>query len=241
MSSDHRIQLQAGYILHQYDYRDSSLLLEVLTHDYGRVGIVARGVKREKSKFHGVLQPFIPLFLSWSGRGELVTLSQAEPAGKPITLPGKRLLSGFYINELLMRLLPRYDPHAEIFELYELTVASLATENDEEVCLRHFECKLLQAIGYGLILDHEVESGTPIEPLNHYQYVLERGPVQKLESQPNHEAITISGRTLLGLHNNTALDVDARREAKRMMRAILAEYLGGKPMNSANPDLHKVL
>ena len=241
MSSEQRIQLQPGFVLHQYNYRDSSLLLEVLTRDFGRVGIVARGVKKEKSKFHGVLHAFMPLLLGWSGRGELVTLTHAEVSGAGYVLAGKRLLSGFYLNEILMRLLQRHDPHPEIYTLYQKTLDAFSNGADEESILRHFECELLNSIGYGLILDHDAETGELLLPDAQYLYILEKGPIRCETVSKSSDGVRVSGKTLLALLKNQLTDESVRLEAKRLMRAILSTYLGDRPLNSADINLHKVL
>ncbi len=121
-----RVSLQPAYVLHHRPYRDSSLLLEIFTPDHGRVGLVARGARSPKSRLYGVLQPFQPLLISWVGRGELATLSGAEANGPPQRLQGKSVISGFYINELLLRLLHRHDPHAALFDGYARTLPLLA-------------------------------------------------------------------------------------------------------------------
>ena len=135
------------------------LLLEIFSEAHGRVGLVARGVRSAKSRQRGDLQPFRPLRLSWSGRGELGTLTGVEADGVAPPLQGPGLYSAFYVNELLVRLLARQDPHPPLYALYRDSLERLARCTDIEPVLRIFEKRLLEEIGYGLLLDCEVEHG----------------------------------------------------------------------------------
>lgn len=225
-----RVSLQSAYVLHTRPYRDSSLLVEIFSHDYGRVGLVARGVRSSKSRYASLLQPFTPLLISWSGSGELPTLSGVEAAGMAPQIKGDVLLSGFYLNELLMRLLHRGDAHPHLFETYLTSLVLLAEQDDPEPVLRQFEHRLLQEIGYGLILDHDVMSGEQIEPETSYQYLPERGPVSASEEDDN--GILIQGRTLLAIAQDDYSQSEIRQEAKRLMRAALAVHLGDRPLKS---------
>lgn len=225
-----RVTLQSAYVLHTRPYRDTSLLVEIFTHDYGRIGLVARGVRSSKSRYASLLQPFNPLLISWSGQGELPTLSGAETAGMAPQLNGDLLLSGFYLNELLMRLLQRGDAHPRLFEVYITSLASLAERNEQEPILRQFEHRLLQETGYGLILDHDVLSGESIDPEGSYQYLPDRGPV--LASEQDNNGIDVHGQTLLAIARDDYSHSRVRQEAKRLMRAVLAVHLGDRPLKS---------
>ncbi len=229
-SNPKHISLQSAYVLHTRPYRDTSLLVEIFSHDYGRLGLVARGVRTSKSRYANLLQPFTPLLLSWSGQGELGTLSGVEAAGIPPPLNGEVLLSGFYLNELLMRLLQRGDAHPALFEIYITSLASLAEQDDAEPILRMFEQRLLQEIGYGLILDHDVMSGEAIDPVTRYHYLLERGPV--CSTGQEEDGIIIQGQTLLAIGKEDYSNAEVRQEAKRLMRAALAVHLGERPLKS---------
>lgn len=229
-SNPKRITLQSAYVLHTRPYRDTSLLVEIFSHDYGRLGLVARGVRTGKSRHANLLQPFTPLLLSWSGQGELATLTGAEAAGAAPRLNGEVLLSGFYLNELLMRLLQRGDAHPALFETYITSLASLAEQAEQEPILRTFEYRLLQEIGYGLILDHDVMSGEAIDPLAHYHYLPEQGPVYSTGQE--QDGIIIQGRTLLAISKGDYSNAEVRQEAKRLMRAALAVHLGDRPLKS---------
>lgn len=232
MSAECRVQLERAFILHRRPYRETSLLLEALTPGWGRIGLVARGVRRPRSRLAGLLQPFRPLLLSWIRRGELGTLTGADLATVPPAVGGAALLSGFYVNELLLRLLPRDDPHPELFDAYAGTLAGLREETGTERALRIFEKHLLGSIGYGLVLEHDAESGQAIEPQRTYAYYPERGPIALAAVGPRTGAVQVSGHTLLALASEELDDPQGLREAKRLMRHVLRAFLGDKPLAS---------
>ncbi len=231
MMNRERVQLQPAYILHHRPYRNSSRLLEVFSRDHGRFGMVARGVGSRRSRLRGQLQPFRRLLLSWSNRGELATLTGAETDGPSLRLVGAALMSGFYLNELLLRLTGRHVPYPELFQEYERALAAMGRERVDQATLRLFECRLLEALGYALNLDHEVERGMPIQPSGRYCYHIERGPVEARMAEEDG-SLVLSGRTLLALAKGTFPDEESLREARRLMRAVLTFYLGDKPLHS---------
>ncbi len=229
-----RVSLESAYVLHQRPYQDSGLLLEVFSPNYGRVGLVARGVRKAKGRWQSLLQPFVPLLLSWSGRGELGTLVDAEMSGAAQPLKGALLLSGFYINELLTRLLHRHDPHPELFEYYQALLLQLSLlgegsggQQSLQQRLRLFEKQLLEELGYALVLGHDVVTGAIIEADANYSYRLGAGPVAV-----THDLLVIRGRSLLALAAGNLVDVDVLRDAKRLLRAALDQQLGGRPLHS---------
>ena len=224
-----RIILQPAFVLHRRPYRNTSLLLEIFSWEYGRIGLVARGVRTPRSRLKGVLQPFVPLLLSWSGSGELFTLTAAEEGGTPIPIPPFRVLSGLYVNELLLRLLQRHDPHPGLFEPYRRMLEALTATTAEEAALRIFEKRLLAEIGYGLLLDTEASSGARIVPTQAYRYILDRGP---LNGAWTEGGIPIAGSSLLALHQEAFPDALALQEAKRLLRAALGVHLQGRPLKT---------
>lgn len=230
MSTDGRIALQPGYVLHRKPYRDTSLLVEAFTPDYGRVGLVARGARGRRSTQQALLQPFQPLLLSWSGRGDLFTLTGAESDGAPPGLVGDAVLSGFYINELIMRLLQRHDPHPDLYTSYCRTLAGIGSDSSREWELRLFERDLLQEIGYGLQLVVDADSGDDIERSAEYCYHSDFGPRRVGHGQD--ECLAVSGETLLALASGDQPGVTPMREAKRLMRTVLQGYLGSRPLAS---------
>jgi DNA repair protein RecO (recombination protein O) len=228
MSQTTRVSLEPAWILHQHPYRDSSLLLEVFSREYGRVGLIARGARSARSRWQSQLQILRPLALSWNLRGELGTLTGAEPRGRVAMYPGRQVLCACYLNELLLRLVTRLDPHPDLFSAYEQAIDVLG--DYEEQALRVFEKRLLQSLGYGLLLDHEYDSGLPVEQHCLYEYQLERGPVRR--EQANPDGLFLQGSSLLSLHRDTLQDVHSAREVKQLMRAALAQYLGARPLRT---------
>jgi DNA repair protein RecO (recombination protein O) len=223
-----RVALARALILHRRPYHDTSLLVEAFSRDHGRIGLVARGANRGRARLRGLLRPFAPLLLSWSGRGELVTLTGAEEQERALWLPAGRLLSGLYLNELLIAVLARNDPHPALFDDYWRALTGLATTEHEEPVLRRFEVHLLAGIGYGLQLEHEAGGNAPIQPGRTYRYVLDRGPLPVVTGAGG---IIISGRSLLSLAQGELVEPEVLREAKRLTRAALAAHLD-KPLHS---------
>ncbi len=224
-----RRPLQPGYVLHHRAYRETSALLELLTREGGRIGAVARGARRPRSRWRGALVPFTPLLLAFAGRGDLVTVTALEPAARGWRLQGTVLLGGFYLNELLIRLLARHDPHPGLFDAYHQTLAALDAGEPLEERLRVFEKQLLDEIGYGLELTRTVDRAAPIRPGIGYRYLLGSGPTA---AGGSGEGIPVSGETLLALHAGRLAGPRERREAKRLLRAALAEHLGARPLAS---------
>ncbi len=225
-----RVQLVPGYVLHQRAYRESSALLEVFTESYGRLGLVARGVRAPNSRQRADLQPFRPLRLSWSARGDLGTLTGVEAEGMTHALRGTALYSAFYLSELLVRLVARQDPHPALYGLYEASLCQLADGPEVEPVLRVFEKRLLEETGYGLLLDFEVEQGEAVEPQRYYDYHLESGPVAV--DNANAPGFVFAGASLLALAREELSTAAALHDAKRLMRAALNLYLGAKPLKS---------
>ncbi len=231
--SRERIALQPAYVLHHRPYRNSSRLLEVFSRDHGRLGMVARGVGSRRSRLQGRLQPFRPLLLSWVGRGELATLTDAEMDGPPPALSGAALMAGFYLNELLLRLTGRHVAASRLFHDYRRALEALGRgQGLDQAVLRRFECRLLEELGYGLILEQDVDSGEPILPHRRYCYHIERGPVAVKEGEEERQGVQLTGRTLLALAAGDFPDEDSLREARRLMRRVLAFYLGDRPLRS---------
>ncbi len=221
--------LQPAFVLHRRAYRESSLLVELLTRDAGRVGVVARGARRRAGTS---LEPFVEMLVRWGGRGELGQLHAAERAGHARGLSGSALYSGFYLNELLVRLLRRHDPHPDIYTGYAATLATLASASPGSIepLLRLFECRLLEACGYGMELRVEVEHGTPLEPDVRYRYDPERGPLAV--GRDASGGLQVHGRALLALASGELGDARDLRELKPLMRGVLAPHLGSRPLAS---------
>jgi DNA repair protein RecO (recombination protein O) len=230
-----REQQQRSFILHQRNYSESSLLLEVYTRQHGRLGLIAKGARRPSSRNRGVLNPFRSLLLGWSGRGELMVLTGAEPDGAGVDLKGKALYCGFYLNELLMRLLHRHDPHEALYDRYGAALEGLHTEvTSAEATLRVFEKHILGEVGYGLLLERESGTLEPIDAEAIYDYVLEHGPVRVRHPEllSRVHGVRVRGASLLALAHEQLDNRVVLRETKALMRAALAPHLGDKPLHS---------
>lgn len=215
-------------MLHRRDYGDTSLVVEVFSGAHGRFPAVAKGARRAKSGAVALLQPFQPLWLSWSGTGEVRTLTRSECGGRPFALAGERLYCGLYLNELLMRLLGRADPHVAVFAFYHAALAELAAGTEPEPVLRRFELQLLRELGYGVALDREAATGEPVTPTRRYRFAAELGLYQVTGT----EASEISGETLLRLAGEAPLTSVQAREARDLTRALLAPHLGPRPLKT---------
>lgn len=232
---------QPAYVLHSYAYRETSLVVEAFTAEYGRIALVARGAKRPRSELRGLLQGFQPLLLSWSGAGEMKTLIKAEWRGGVPLLGRSTLLCGFYLNELLLKLLPREDAHPRLYSAYEAAIIDLAAGLPQAAVLRGFELDLLAELGYALPLDHEADTGAPIDPEARYHYAPDHGPrhlaaddgggaARALAAEPRGD--WVSGATLLALAHRNFADAAATAEAKRLMREVLDHYLEQRGVES---------
>ena len=223
-----KVDGQPAFVLHSYPFRETSLIVEVFSRDYGRVALLARGARRPRSALRGLLLAFQPLELAWAGKGEVQTLMKAEWQGGQPLLTGKALFCGYYLNELLMHLLPREDAHERLFSVYAETLQRFSGELKESD-LRRFERSLLQELGYGLTLENDAK-GVAIDPAGYYAYEIEHGPV-KLE-RPGASALSVGGKTLLDLFRDDFSDPRSQIEAKQLMRALIAYYTGGKSLET---------
>lgn len=224
--------LQApAFLLHRTPYRDTSQIIEIFSAEHGRLGLVARGSRRPKSRLRSLLQPFGETLMSWSGRGDLKTLTDAEPAAPAMSLSGDCLFSGFYMNELLMRLLQRQDPHPELYAHYRQSLASLALGRPVGWTLRLFECALLEDLGYGLNLACEVRSGQVLDPQEWYEYRLQEGPLPARPGQAH--GLLLQGSALQALATADAPPgPEELRQVKRLLRAALDQLLGDRPLKT---------
>jgi DNA repair protein RecO (recombination protein O) len=225
-----RVEQQPAFILHARAWRETSLLLEVLSREHGRVGLVARAVRGARSRTpRAVLQPLTPLCLSWSGRGELASLSSAEAVGAALALGGEALLCALYMNELVARLVPRNDPHPELFAVYLQTLARLAGADAPAWSLRRFERDLLAQLGYGLLLDVDAETGAPLHAQDDYAYRLDSGPVRWCGAD---DGLKLRGSALLALASDTLPVAADLASLRRLMRALIAQRLDGAELNA---------
>ena len=220
---------QPAFILHSYPFRETSLLVEIFTRYFGRLALVARGARRPKSALRGVLLAFQPLLLSWSGKSELRTLQRAEWQGRPHQLGGMALLCGFYLNELLLKLLPRDDPHERLFAYYQETLLALGAQKNLAAVLRRFEIRLLKELGYALTLERDMETGAAVKPDHHYRYVIEQGPVLADGAQ---DELRFLGKTLLNMALDDYSDPLTLQQSKALMRLLINHYLGNQILHT---------
>lgn len=238
MTTTRRVQQQPAYLLHYRPFRDSSLLLDVFSRDHGKVALVARGARSAKSRLKGVLRPFMPLRLSWLTRSELGTLTGAELDGQPLTLTGDGLLSGYYLNELIMQFLHRHDTQAEVFAVYRHAVRELAATATPAPVLRDFEMELLRLIGYALNFERDATSAENIEADAFYEYRAEQGPVRVSRDTGS---MVFSGNQLIAIREHRYDEPDVLRAANRLLRSIINHHLGGRELKSRKVlvDLHR--
>ncbi len=230
MAERERVQLERGFVLHQRAYLNTSQLIECLTERHGVIGLVAQGSRRRSSGRRAVLQPFWPLRLSWIRRADLGRLTGVEAAGPALGLSGDNLFAGFYVNELIMRLMARGDANEAAYSCYSRCLADLATASATARTVRLFELRLLQALGYGIDLEHDVDTGNPIHPHDRYRFRPEHGfsPC----SDTGAAADSYSGNELISLREERLEDARSLRAAKRLLKQSLNIYLGERPLRT---------
>ena len=228
--SKRRADHQAGYVLHTYPYKETSLIVEAFTRNFGRVALLARGARRPRSAMRGVLLSFHPLRLGWSASSELGNLISAEWSGALQPLSGRGLMCGFYLNELLLRLLPRDDAHEALFDVYANALRELSEGNPQASVLRSFEKRLLSELGYAPLLEREAVSGAPIEPARRYVYEPDRGPVAT--SGSINGDFVVSGQTLLDLAADEFGRPETRDEARMLLRSLIGQRLHGQVLHT---------
>ncbi len=224
---------EPAYVLHSYPYQETSLIVEVFTREFGRVAMVAKGAKRPQSPLRSVLMPFHGLTLDWSGRSDLKTLRMAEWRGAFRLLSGRALICGFYLNELLLKLLHRDDPHDALFDCYEQTLQALLDGGDLAVVLRCFEKRLLSELGYALMLDREADTEQPLHAQRRYQYLIDRGPVA-VDAPPreNGSGLELLGQTLIDINDDNYSSPVTQQQSKSLMRLLIGHYLGHQTLHS---------
>ncbi len=229
MIAPQRIQNEPAWLLHHRPFRDSSQILDILSLDQGRLAVVAKGSRGAKSKLRGILRPFLPLQLSWFIRSDLGTLTGAEMNGAPLSLSGDALLSGYYVNELILKLLHRHDPQPEIFAAYSRTIERLAGGKEVAAYLRQFEIELLRILGYALNLDHDTETTEPLRPQQQYEYRVEQGlvPVSDREGP-----MVFRGAEIDAIRNQQFADPAVLKNAGSLLRNVIAYHLDGKELKS---------
>ena len=233
-SQQHRQDNQSVYVLHTYPFKETSLVVELFTQQFGRVAVLAKGARRPRSAMRGMLQSFQLLTGTWSGKNELKTLHGLDWATGLTLLKGEALMCGFYMNELLLRLLPREDAHQNLFAYYADTLHALSqimpTKNNTDLAaiLRRFELRLLQELGYAIPLLQD-EDGEPILAEKTYRYEAEYGAC---ELGATKNGVQLRGETLLAMAREDYRDAQTQAQSKQLMRYLLAHYLGDKPLHT---------
>jgi len=224
---------EPAFVLHTRPYRETSALVDFFSRHYGRFRAVARGARGTKKNIH-VLAPYTPLLITWSGKSDLKTVKTVESSGPPILLQGDRLYCGFYLNELLLRLLAEHDPHAKLFDSYLNTLMHLANNGAPlESSLRTFEFNLLEDIGYAIVLDSDAETGDSVVPDGWYWFDPSMGFILKqgTKSQAN-AANWFQGAELLAIHAGQFHKKNIASAAKRMVRLAFRLQIGDSPLRS---------
>lgn len=231
VSSNTRQDNQPVFVLHTYPFKETSLVVELFTREFGRISAVAKGARRPRSAMRGMLQSFQPLLGAWSGKLELKTLHSLEWYAGLLMLQGEALMCGFYLNELLLRLLPREDPHEALFDEYAQTLISLSvTGNDSANILRRFELRLLQSLGYAVPLTHNIKNEMVLSEMQYY-YVPEICPVT-VRHDYQENGVQLSGKTLIDMAQDDYSDIQTQQQSKYLMRLLVAHYLGDKPLHT---------
>lgn len=223
-------QDEPAFVLHSYPFRETSLILDVFSRHHGRLAVVARGARRPRSGLRGLLLNFQPLSLSWFGKGEVRTLHGAEWQGGQPYLQGTALMCGFYLNELLLNLLARDDPHERLFDYYRATLQRLAHQADHAATLRCFEKHLLQELGYALVLVREADSHKAVDAELCYRYAVERGVLP--DGGDTASGMPVLGKTLLDMAKDDYADPATAQQSKQLMRMLLNHHLGGKTLHT---------
>jgi DNA repair protein RecO (recombination protein O) len=223
-----RQEQQPVFVLHTYPFKETSLVVELFSRNFGRVATVAKGARRPRSAMRGMLQSFQPLIAVWSGKSELRTLHSLDWGEGLLLLQGEALICGFYLNELMLRLLPREDPHETLFEHYAQALHQLAEGELMSPALRRFELRLLQELGYAVPLQHQPD-GVPVQSESVYCYLPEQGA---LLPDTLGIGVQLLGKTLLDMARDDYSDPVTLQQSKQLMRALLAHYLGDKPLHT---------
>ena len=228
MASTSRKENQPIYILHSYPFKETSLIVEILSKDFGRLALVAKGARRPKSSLRGMLLPFQSLHATWSGLQDLKTLHNVDWSNAFLAIEGDALVCGFYLNELIMRLVPKDDPYPRLYDFYHKTILAMTTNKSLNMILRRFELRLLQEIGYEVPLKNDVQ-GSIIDPKKQYFYEAGSGASddKKFSNQ-----LVISGKTLIDMADNNYENKDTEKQSKQLMRYLINHYIGEKPLYS---------
>jgi DNA repair protein RecO (recombination protein O) len=227
-----RVESEPGFILHTIPYRETSLLVDIFTLNHGRLRCVAKGFRKPNKKgIAKTLFPYSEHHFQWQGRGELKTLTQADPIQAPVFLKQESLFVGLYINELLYKLLHQNDPHQSLYEFYRQLMTQQSTSEIQQPVLRRFEMLLLEELGYGLVLDAEAETGQAVSAESLYYYIPDQG-LKLIQDQTADNLHAFSGADIMALGQGQLEQQSVLRAAKKLTRQVIDFYLDGKELNS---------
>lgn len=227
-----QVHLQPAYVLHRRAYRESSFLVELFTPEYGRLTVIAKGVRKRGSSSPGLLQPFAPLLVSWCGKSELMTLTHVEASTTIVSLQGDCLFAGFYLNELVMYLLQKWDAHPNLFTLYAKALIALQEGILEQKILRTFEKDLLHELGYGLLAKLDGPPEHRFVPEKYYRFTPEQGFVLVDHDLTLNGANIFSGKSLIAIAAEDWQVENSLQDAKRLTRCVLMPLLGSHQIYS---------
>jgi len=235
------VDVNLSYLLHTYPYRETSLIDEIYSKDCGRMSLIAKGARRPKSSLRGALMAFQPLNITWSGKSDLKILNKVEWLGGYEMLQGPSLICGFYLNELLLKLLPKEDPYVKLFDAYAWALHQLPIAIDFESILRKFEFILLKELGYGLSLEKDVLTGEAIIPNLNYRYIIDRGPVISRKDE-GAQGVELIGQTLIDISEGRYEDSLTLLQSKLLMRSLINHCLGDQVLHTRQllRDLQKI-
>jgi DNA repair protein RecO (recombination protein O) len=228
MNNDKRLQ-DEGFVLHTYPYQETSLIVEAFSRQHGRLALIAKGARRPRSAMRGLIRQFQPLQLNWFGKSELRTLAAAEWVEAHIPLRGIALLCGFYLNELLLKLLAREDAHERLYDVYRALLPQLSQSANVEPLLRGFELALLRELGYALNLVRTADTGESLLAQQHYGFSIERGP---LAHAAGEDTVKFLGKTFLDMDSADYSDPVTSLQSKQLMRAAISHHLNGQPLHT---------
>jgi DNA repair protein RecO (recombination protein O) len=235
-----RVHLQPAYVLHRHAFQNTSLLVDFFTIDYGRVRGVAKGARAAKSKYRSLLQLFHPLLVSFTGKGEMKTVTTLESGHGAIKLEGQRLFSGMYINELLARLMLNHVEHKSLYKNYQDALIALQGDESIEIVLRRFELALLSELGYGINLDSDCHSHEAIASDQTYRFTPDIGfELSQEDIGSANNARLFRGEHIQAIGQMQIHEPDAAKSAKRLLRIALNAHLGEKPLMSRSLFLNR--
>ena len=223
-----RVFNEECYVLRTIPFSETSLIVETFSRNYGHLNLLAKGARRSNSKFRGLLRPFQYLKLSWSGKGEVPTVTAVNECERVLETKGENFYCASYVNELIMRSLHFHDPHPKLFDICIEALDALSKSPDKSSVLRIFEKNLLKELGYALTLETEAGNSTPIQSDRRYVYKYDSGPVPL--DRP--EANSISGRSLLALADERLETSEVKRECKRLLGEAIEQFFDGRRLRS---------